>query len=314
MKTVSVINFKGGVSKTTLSFHLACHLATTSRVLLIDVDHQSSLSIVALGSATWESKVKSGLTVNRIFESFTNRKVAMPGDEIIVDNPMSSRYHGYKYYSNLSLVPAQFELDDIEIDLASTTLGNATISDWDKRTLLSSWLDEIGADQKYDYVIIDCPPATKIVSQNAIACSDGFIVPVIPDELSSRGVTHFLSLVQTKIDGKLKQLKKDGRIDAATTPSNYVEDTKLVGIAPSILKSAGNAASGVTNIHTTQLAQLRSKRGVQVLKTISKNLIGVPEALNAGLPVWAVDTPNSKKAWPMMTSICSELKIRIDAL
>ncbi|MFC5390293.1 AAA family ATPase [Brevundimonas bullata] len=314
MKIVSVINFKGGVSKTTLSFHLACHLAKTSRVLLIDVDHQSSLSIVALGSAAWQTRVTAGRTVNRIFESFTNRKVAMPGAEIIVNNPMSSRYPGYSYYSNLSLVPAQFELDDIEIDLASTTMGNATISDWEKRTLLASWLDFIDADNNYDYVVIDCPPATKIVSQNAIACSDGFIVPVIPDELSSRGVTHFLSLVQTKIDGKLKQLKQDGRIDSAATPKSYVADTNLVAIAPSILKTAGRAASGVTNIHTTQLAQLRARRGNQVLDTISTNLIGVPEALNVGLPVWAVKTSNSVKARPMMTKICTELKIRIDAL
>jgi cellulose biosynthesis protein BcsQ len=49
MKAVSIINFKGGVGKTTLSYHLAAFLARKQRVLLIDVDHQSSLSIVVLG-------------------------------------------------------------------------------------------------------------------------------------------------------------------------------------------------------------------------------------------------------------------------
>jgi cellulose biosynthesis protein BcsQ len=48
MKRVSVINFKGGVGKTTLSLHLAAFLAREHRVLMIDVDHQSSLSIVIL--------------------------------------------------------------------------------------------------------------------------------------------------------------------------------------------------------------------------------------------------------------------------
>ena len=70
---------------------------------------------------------------------------------------------------------------------ASTFAANPVLSDWEKRTLLASWLDEIDASSNYDYVIFDCPPATKIVSQNALAASHGYIVPVIPDELSSRG-------------------------------------------------------------------------------------------------------------------------------
>jgi chromosome partitioning protein len=52
-KRVSIINFKGGVGKTTLAFHLATGLARYydgTRVLLIDVDHQSSLSILCLGN------------------------------------------------------------------------------------------------------------------------------------------------------------------------------------------------------------------------------------------------------------------------
>ena len=54
-KRVSIINFKGGVGKTTLAFNLAAGLARYhgARVLLVDMDHQSSLSIVCLGSDVW---------------------------------------------------------------------------------------------------------------------------------------------------------------------------------------------------------------------------------------------------------------------
>ena len=54
-KRVSIINFKGGVGKTTLAFHLGTGLARyhQKRVLLIDMDHQSSLSIVCLGARGW---------------------------------------------------------------------------------------------------------------------------------------------------------------------------------------------------------------------------------------------------------------------
>ncbi len=312
MKVVSVINFKGGVSKTTLSFHLACFLARNSRVLLVDVDHQSSLSIVILRT-NWQAKVTANLTVNRIFESYTNRKVQSPGDTIIVKNPM--RRQTWDMYPDLDLVPAQFELDDTEIDLASTFAGNPALSDWEKRTLLASWLDEIDAENSYDYVIFDCPPATKIVSQNALACSHGYIVPVIPDELSSRGVTHFSSLVRQKIDEKLDYLKTTARVPSDQIPAAYVETTKMVGIVPSLIKSAGRAASGMTNIHTEQLAALRAQWKGAVLSTVGKHYIGIPEALNAGLPVWnfwGSNAGRSPKA--MMTGICSELKTRIDAL
>src|SRR5688500_18789261 len=101
---VSVINFKGGVGKTTIAFHLAAFLARASRVLVIDVDHQSSLSIVMLGGTLWEQAANSRQTCNTIFESFCNRKVSMPGVEIIVKNPLHARTPLYDFYPNLDLV------------------------------------------------------------------------------------------------------------------------------------------------------------------------------------------------------------------
>jgi chromosome partitioning protein len=313
LKKATVINFKGGVSKTTLSFHLACFLSTNAKVLLVDVDHQSSLSLILLGDTIWAQKVAQNETVNRVFESFTNRRIDLPGREIIVQNPLRLRDDRYNFYPNLDFVPAQFELDDTEIDLASTTYGQASQSDWEKRTLLASWLDGIGAQSEYDYVIFDYPPATKIVSQNALSCSDCYVVPVIPDELSSRGVTHFEGLVTRKIDQRLEYLRQEARIPSDHVPANYVATTVMAAIAPSLVKSAGRAQSGMTNIHTEQLAALRRQWGSAVLSAIGKHYIGIPEAINAGWPIWNYGGQNAKTAVTrMMTAICTELKNRID--
>jgi chromosome partitioning protein len=315
MKKVSVINFKGGVGKTTLTFHLACHLARQNRVLLIDIDHQSSMSVVMLGARLWEARVATNQTVNRVFESFANRRIPMPGTEIVARNAMHQRTPRHNFYPNLDFVAAQFELDDTEIDLASTNIGNANLSDWQKRTLLAEWLDGIDAEENYDYVLFDCPPATKIVSQNALACSNSYIIPVIPDELSSRGVTHFQNLVQTKIDEKLSYLRTSARVDADQTPDNYVEQTTMAAIVPFIVKQAGRAASGYTNIHTEQLAALRSEWGTSVIQTVGENYIGIPEAVNAGWPVWNYSGRNATAAvGQMMTQICDHLKRRIDRI
>ncbi|MBF0138283.1 MAG: AAA family ATPase [Magnetococcales bacterium] len=318
MKKVSVINFKGGVGKTTIAFHLACYLSRDSKVLLVDIDHQSSISLVVLGQTLWGKMVKEGLTINKLFESYCNRKINFPGDEIIVFNAMHKKDNRVDIYQNLDFVSSQFELDDTEIDLASTVYGTPAVSDWEKRTLIARWLDYIYTNgRNYDYVIFDCPPATKIVSQNAISCSDCFVIPVIPDELSTRGVTHFESLVKNKINLKLEHTKQYARIDDGQCPKNYVSKTALAAIIPFMVKQAGRAASGMTDIHTNQLNILKNRWGSAVLNTIGKNYIGVPESVSNGWPVWNWGR-NSKNVKPnvieMMDKICEELKQRVDAL
>lgn len=308
---VCVINFKGGVGKTTLAFHLAAHLAAKHKILVIDVDHQSSLSIVILGGNLWEKVAGANKTCNVIFQSFCNRKVMMPGKEIIFTNPLHARQPSYDLYPNLDLVPAQFELDDTEIELASTTVGSATVSEWQKRTLVAEWLDSVGANSTYDFIIFDCPPATKLVSQNALAASDYFLIPVIPDALSSRGVTHFRQLVE-KIDNKLEFWRAGASIAEAEIPRSYVSKIELAAIVPFMAKHAGRAESGLTNIHTQQLAQLRRRWGSEMLKTVVKHMTGVPEAMNAGWPAWNMqETQNIRKVVPSLREACEEIASRI---
>lgn len=311
---LSVINFKGGVGKTTLSFHLAAYLSKFGKTLLIDVDHQSSLSIVALGSTLWEKRVAAGSTVNKLFESFCNRKVAFPGAEIIVENALyAATGHRQNIYPNLDVVASQFELDDTEIDLASTNYGNAALSDWEKRTLLASWLDAINADETYKYIIFDCPPATKIVSQNALAASDYYVVPVIPDDMSSRGVTHFRHLVNKKIDSKLDYLRQSARVRDEDVPRNFVPETHLAAIVPSLAKPSNNAASGLISVHTEQVAELRTKWGTDVTKTVIKSLAGVTEAMNSGWPVWDWGSRNvNSQVKNMLSNVCKEIKDKVD--
>ena len=82
-----------------------------------------------------------------------------------------------------------------------------------------------------------------------------------------------------------------------------------------LVKHAGRARSGYTNIHTEQLKALERQWKNELIPTIGKNKIGVPEAVNAGWPVWnweaANVTPSVEK---MMTDICTELKARIDKI
>jgi chromosome partitioning protein len=265
-----------------------------------------------LRSALWEQCQKNFHTSNRIFEAFCNRRVAPPGAEIIFKNPFHARDARYDFYPKLDLVPAQFELDDTEIELASTTIGGSTVSEWSKRTLVAEWLDRVNADVDYDFVIFDCPPATKLVSQNAIASSDYFVVPVIPDDLSTRGVDHFLSLVTKRIDGKLEYLRTAAPIADPEVPRNYVPKTKLAAIVPFMAKTAGRAQSGITNLHTRHIKTLKAAPawGVHVIGTTVRHMTGVPESLGGGWPVWNLQnsTPNiSASVVKMLRSACNDV-------
>lgn len=309
---ISVINFKGGVGKTTLAFHIATMLAKKHRILMIDVDHQSSLSFVVMGSKHWEQAYQHNLTCNSIFRTFLDNRATMPGREIIYRNPIHTKLPWRpNIYENLDLVPAQLELDDTEIEMASTTGDSPWLSEWRKRTLMAEWLDSAAVSKSYDYVIFDCPPATKLVSQNAIAASEYYIIPVIPDELSSRGVTHFQSLVQNKIDKRIKFFLSNSGVSLKDIPIFYSKETNMAVIVPFMAKPAGNANSGLTNLHTQGLRSLRKRFGKDVLPTEVRHMAGVSEAMDQGWPVWDLDTRNANRVKREMRHACKEIIRRI---
>ncbi len=276
-KRVSIINFKGGVGKTTLAFHLATGLVldeSSPRVLLIDVDHQSSLSILCLGASRWSRVVEDTGSVDRVFQHITVPGQPLPATELVVESPLPG-------YDSLDIVPASLHLDDTEIELAASQVGSAITSEWIKRTLLCQWLEASKVDREYDYIIFDCPPATKIVSQNAIAASHGYIVPVVPEAVMERGAPHLVELLKTGIDAKLKALAKFGE-----RRKHYVSKTKLVGLVVTQIKTSGNAYSGYTNDHTEHLKLLQRVWGKDLIKPYIPEGTGVPESLTAGVPVY----------------------------
>jgi chromosome partitioning protein len=305
-KRMSIINFKGGVGKSSFAFHLGCFLArrdAPNRVLLVDVDHQSTLSIIAMKPPnTWENAVTNGATCNRIFASFTTQGAAMPGHEIISRAPLGN------YFGTLDILPAQLELDDTEIELAATTIGNPIISEWQKRTLLCAWLHDGGIDSQYDFILFDCPPATKIVSQNAIACSHAFAVPVIPDSVSSRGVTHLINLVGNRIDARLKTYAAS--VQSNRVPPTFVPDTALAGIVISMAQTHGASESGYLNEHWTQMNAIRRRFGADVLDNVIERATGVAESLGRGWPVFLqynnVNVTN-RDLPDMFNRVCREL-------
>ena len=311
-KRVSVINFKGGVGKTTLAFQLGSGLAryNQSRVLLVDVDHQSSLSIVCLTGSGWQNVVSGGRTINEIFRTFVGSGAAFPGASLIEKQAVKQCQNSN--YASLDILPASLELDDIEIDLTASHQGNAIFSEWNKRTLICRWLEESWIDLEYDYIIFDCPPATKIVSQNAIAASHGFILPIVPEAVMERGAPHLVGMIQDGIDTKLKALAAMG-----SSRPMHVPDTALVGLAITRIRPHGPAQSGYTDDHTTHLGSLQRRWGSMLLEPYIEEGTGISQALADGVPVYERGTTQNIGQRGLHTAyrqLTNAIKTRIDRL
>ena len=316
-KRISIINFKGGVGKTTLAFHLGIGLAAfhDARILLVDMDHQSSLSITCLGPTRWEESVDESQTVDEVFRPFIQPS-AIPGEEIIIKSPMTSDWFdgdGRRRNNNrMDIVPASLRLDDTEIELTASHQGNAILSEWNKRTLICRWIEESRIDDKYDYIIFDCPPATKIVSQNAIAASHGYIIPVVPEAVMERGAPHLRNMMRSGIDEKLKALASMG--EARTT---YVPDTELVGLVITRLQVANQS---FTNDHSQHLSSLQRLWGDALIKPYVLQGTGVSAALSARRSVYDRNVPNwtqnihRREIDTQFIGLTTTIKQRVDVL
>ncbi len=308
-KRVSIVNFKGGVGKTTLAFHLAAGLARFhgSRVLLVDMDHQSSLSIVCLGAARWNAVAGGGRTVTGIFQSFLG--APLPGKEIVHDSSFGQ--HG-SYSEQVRIAPASLGLDDTEIALTASHVGETSRTPWNKRTLMCRWLGETGVDDEYDYIVFDCAPATKIVTQNAIAASHGYVVPVVPEAVMERGAPHLCAMMKSGIDQRLRDwaLVEDAR-------NMFVPETGLVGLVITRIQVAGNARSGYTNDHTQHLRLLRERWGDTLVDTYIQQGTGIGAAMTDGMPVYDRSSTRSvggRGIDSQFEQLTAELKDRIDRL
>lgn len=200
-KIISFINYKGGVGKTTTTFHIGCALAMfepKKKVLLIDADPQTNLTFLCCNDTIWKSRIETNGSLETIYSAYLNQQKKSLRD-IIWERPMAR-----PELAKIDLVPSTIELLDIDLRLQSKTKAATTIHEvaqthLDQRSILSEAIKEVATD--YDYILIDCPPNLYLATQNALYASDGYLVTLMPDHFSTVGVTF--------LDRKIRQLLRE---------------------------------------------------------------------------------------------------------
>lgn len=233
MKLLSVFNNKGGVGKTTLTFHLAHALAAAGhKVLLLDADPQCNLTIYSIPvekiHEIWKKEDRS-IAVG--VEEF--KKSASAGEyEELLSKPRSLHFllqptidgtgeydhlpPPMKLTANLHIIPGRLSLHEFEEKISSRwsdayrgdALAIRTI------TRIRTIAEEYSRKNKYDYVIVDTSPSLGSLNKTIISTVDGFFVPAAPDMFSLYGIRNIGSSLRKwheEFDIIYKLISKDKR-------------------------------------------------------------------------------------------------------
>lgn len=177
-KIISFINMKGGVAKTTLTKELGIYFADIMNydTLLIDLDPQANLTqslfevynVIDTANITtvkdMEDKIKSLPSINSLYD---NTKTEEPELKELIQ-PLNS---------HLELIPGS---------LNSVFYGKNTNGDYEQA--LHNTIKRKHLREKYDYILIDCPPTYSSYTVSAILASDFYVIPVKPDAYSALGI------------------------------------------------------------------------------------------------------------------------------
>jgi chromosome partitioning protein len=230
-KVLAITNQKGGVGKTTTSINLAASLAKTRRkVMLIDLDPQ--------GNATM------GSGINKEAVKATSYQVLI-GTNSIEDAVLHAE-GGY------DLVPANSDLSGAEVELIGLERRERRL-----RAALEPVRD------RYDYLLIDCPPALNLLTVNALVAAQAVMIPMQCEYYALEGLSALLNTIRKVRESLNPQLQIEGLLRTMYDPRN--------------------------NLSNEVSAQLSRHFGDKLYRTIIPRNIRLAEAPSFGKPVISYD-------------------------
>ena len=240
MRTVAIVNQKGGVGKTTTACNLGAALGLRGqRVLLVDLDPQAHLSL-HLNHTLKEDRP----TIYEVLVQGTRAEEAIVPLEL----------------PGLSLLPSHIDLSSAELELAGE-IG--------RETILRGALQELAEQDRWDVVMLDCPPSLGLLALNGLTSADQVLIPLQAEFFALQGI------------GRLQEIM-------AIMEKRLRRGPDLLGIVLCRFQRTTRLAREV-------LAEVRQHFGSRVLETVIRQNIRLAEASSHGQTIFGYD-PDSNGA------------------
>jgi chromosome partitioning protein len=230
IKTIAVANQKGGVGKTTTAVNLAaCLAALGRRVLLFDLDPQANAT--------------SGVGLEKI-EGASAYRVLL-GEGTLLEKIKPTAFKG------LEIIPSEVDLCAADLELARTE---------NHLQAVSRSLQPVLASDRFDVILIDCPPSLGILTLNAFAASDGLLVPLQCEYYALEGIS-----MMTRVLGQLRDAGINPRLD-------------IFGVVMTMFDSR-------TKLSNEVVGEVRNQLGAKVFETAIPRTTKLAEAPSFGKPI-----------------------------
>lgn len=207
--TISVLNMKGGVGKTTITCNLAVELALKGKkILVIDVDPQfnSTQTLIKFFTGNlnlYNSIQDKGCTITHIFQQ--NRIQSIVKDQSHTVNPIPGQNPDIPCVFTLStkipdvLSQDEVSLKDISIDLIPGDLHLIVDINAQATDNFKAFLNKNHIIDNYDYILIDCPPTWGQLTSVSLGTSNYYLIPTTLDDFSSIGISILEEQLQNKV-------------------------------------------------------------------------------------------------------------------
>jgi chromosome partitioning protein len=187
---LAVINLKGGVGKTTTSVALAEMLASEhgKRVLVVDLDPQTNATVMLIGEAAWLARNRRGATVASLFR----RAIEPTAPPFDLNRCIHEGASDVDSAHRLDLLPSSLDLIDLQDRLVTASarrFGVHSLVEILRRAIRPRLAD-------YDLLLVDCPPHLGLVTLNGLRIADAYLIPTIPDVLSTYGIAQITKRVR----------------------------------------------------------------------------------------------------------------------
>ncbi|OIJ11110.1 cobyrinic acid a,c-diamide synthase [Anaerobacillus alkalilacustris] len=277
----SVINYKGGVGKTTITSNLAAELANQGlRVLLIDLDPQTNLTFSFIKVDEWQKDFQER-TIKKWYDAFIDSDRELDLKDLIIRPYRVNKWlRELNSTGSIDLVSSHLGLINVDLELSAKLWGGSERTNRRNFLVVHSRL-KAGIkqleNQDYDCIFIDCPPNFNVVTKTAIVSSDSLLIPARPDYLSTIGIRQLQNHAKELVVDYNHKVSQDSLRDEFD-----LIDPKLEGVIFTMVEKRNDRPISALR----EFIQQVSNQNIPTFETIIReNKTLYADAPESGIPV-----------------------------